>query len=35
MDDALVDLFKRGEINAQEAYIRAEQKQQVKEQLNI
>ena len=35
MDDALIDLFHRGEINAEEAYIRAEQKQQMKEQLKI
>jgi twitching motility protein PilT len=35
MDDALVDLFHRGEINAGEAYARAEQKQQMKEQLKI
>jgi twitching motility protein PilT len=35
MDDALVDLAQRGEILAEEAYARADQKQQVKEQLNI
>jgi twitching motility protein PilT len=35
MDDALVNLFHRGEINAEEAYARAEQKQQMKEQLKI
>jgi twitching motility protein PilT len=35
MDDALIDLFHRGEISADEAYVRAEQKQQMKEQLKI
>jgi twitching motility protein PilT len=35
MDDALVDLAQRGEISAEEAYARADQKQQVRQQLNI
>jgi len=35
MDDALLDLFKRGEIRAEEAYVRSEQKQLMKEQLNF
>jgi twitching motility protein PilT len=35
MDDALVDLAKRGEINGEEASARADQKQQVRQQLNI
>jgi twitching motility protein PilT len=35
MDDALVDLAQRGEISPEEAYVRADQKQQVKEQLRI
>ena len=35
MDDALVDLAQRGEISAEEAYARAEQKQQMKEHLKI
>jgi twitching motility protein PilT len=35
MDDALVDLAKRGEITAEEACARADQKQQVKEQLKL
>ena len=35
MDDALVDLFKRDEISAEETYARAAQKQQMKEQLKI
>src|ERR1700726_1340898 len=33
MDDALVDLAKRGQISAEEASARADQKQQVQEQL--
>jgi Tfp pilus assembly ATPase PilU len=33
MDDALVDLAKRGQISAEEASARADQKQQVKQQL--
>jgi twitching motility protein PilT len=33
MDDALVDLAKRGEITAEEALARADQKQQVQQQL--
>jgi len=33
MDDALVDLAKRGEISAEEASARADQKQQVRDQL--
>ena len=33
MDDALVDLCKRGLITSEEAYARAEQKQDVKERL--
>ena len=35
MDDALVDLASRGLISAQEAYARAEQKQEVKSRLKI
>jgi twitching motility protein PilT len=35
MDDALVDLAKHGEITAEEACARADQKQQMKEQLKI
>src|SRR5580700_6738022 len=31
MDDAIIELFHRGEISAEEAYVRAEQKQQMKE----
>jgi twitching motility protein PilT len=33
MDDALVDLFNRGLINAEEAYARAEQKQEMRTRL--
>jgi twitching motility protein PilT len=33
MDDALVDLASRGLISAEEAYTRAEQKQEVKQRL--
>ncbi len=35
MDDALIDLFKAGYIGADEAYARADQKQQVRQQLGI
>ena len=35
MDDALVDLAARGSISAEEAYARAEQKQEVKSRLGI
>jgi twitching motility protein PilT len=35
MDDAIIELFHRGEISAEEAYVRAEQKQIMKEQLNF
>jgi twitching motility protein PilT len=35
MDDALIDLFDRGLISAEEAYERAEQKQIVRQQLKI
>jgi twitching motility protein PilT len=35
MDDALVDLARHGEISAEEACARADQKQQVREQLKI
>ena len=35
MDDALVELFKAGYIGAEEAYARADQKQQVRQQLGI
>jgi twitching motility protein PilT len=35
MDDALVDLVSRGLISAEEAYARAEQKQEVKQRLRI
>jgi twitching motility protein PilT len=34
MDDALVDLYKRGLITAAEAYARADQKQQIRPHLN-
>ncbi len=35
MDDALVDLYNQGLISAEETYARAEQKQQMREQLKI
>jgi twitching motility protein PilT len=35
MDDALVDLYNRGLVTADEAYARAEQKQQVRQHLNL
>jgi twitching motility protein PilT len=35
MDDALVELFNQGLISAEEAYARADQKQQVRKQLGI
>ena len=35
MDDALLDLYKRGLINAEEALARAEQKQTMREQVGI
>src|SRR3982074_106514 len=35
MDDALVDLYQRGSINADETYARSEQKQEMKQQLKI
>jgi len=35
MDDALVDLHKRGLISADEAYARADQKQEVRQRLKI
>jgi twitching motility protein PilT len=35
MDDALVDLHKRGLISAEEAYARAEQKQEMRQHLKI
>ena len=35
MDDALVELFNQGLISAEEAYARADQKQQVRQQLKI
>jgi twitching motility protein PilT len=35
MDDALVDLYKRGVISAEEAYARADQKQEIRTQLKI
>ncbi len=35
MDDALLDLFKAGAISAEEAYARADQKQQVRAQLGM
>jgi Tfp pilus assembly ATPase PilU len=35
MDDALIDLYDRGLISAEEAYERAEQKQIVRQQLKI
>jgi twitching motility protein PilT len=35
MDDALIDLYQRGLIDAEEAYARAEQKDIVRQQLNM
>jgi twitching motility protein PilT len=35
MDDALLDLYKKGAISADEAYARAEQKQTMREQVGI
>jgi hypothetical protein len=35
MDDALIDLYQRGLISAEEAYARAEQKDIVRQQLNM
>jgi twitching motility protein PilT len=35
LDDALVGLYQRGLISAEEVYARAEQKQQMRQQLNI
>jgi Tfp pilus assembly ATPase PilU len=35
MDDALIDLYQRGLISAEEAYARAEQKDIVRHQLNM
>jgi len=35
MDDTLIDLCQRGLIDADEAYARAEQKDIVRQQLNI
>ena len=35
MDDALADLYSRGLISAEEAYARAEQKQEIKQRLTI
>src|SRR5262249_33910469 len=35
MDDRLIDLYERGLIDADEAYARAEQKDIVRQQLNI
>jgi twitching motility protein PilT len=35
MDDTLIDLYQRGLIDADEAYARAEQKDIVRQQLNM
>ena len=33
MDDALMDLYNRGEISEEEAYARAEQKQMMRQRI--
>ncbi len=35
MDDTLIELYQRGLISAQDAYARAEQKQMVRQHLNM
>jgi hypothetical protein len=35
MDDMLIDLYQRGLIDAEEAYARAEQKDVVRQHLNM
>ena len=35
MDDTLIELYQRGLISAQEAYARADQKQMVRQQLEL